>query len=55
MCSFLVSTVVGYTQKKLAAADKNFDNYSYVDAIAMKIAEGYKDEKCFKTRRLLFS
>jgi hypothetical protein len=37
---------------------KNFDNYSYVDAIATyeKVAEkGYKDEKMFqKTRRLLF-
>jgi hypothetical protein len=35
LCSFLVSTVSGYTQKKgVATADKNFDNYSYVDAIA---------------------
>jgi hypothetical protein len=46
---------VGYTQKKVAAADKNFDNYSYVDAIAMKSSRRNKDEKCFKTRRLLFS
>lgn len=49
---FLVSTVIGYTQKKgVAIADKNFDNYSYVDAIATyeKVAEkGYKDEKMFQ-------
>jgi hypothetical protein len=38
----------------VAAADKKFDNYSYVDAIATyeKVAaKGYKDEKCSKTRR----
>ena len=49
---FLVFTVVGYTQKKgVAAADKKFDNYSYVDAIATyeKVAaKGYKDEKMFQ-------
>ena len=49
---FLVSTVMGYAQKKgVAIADKNFDNYSYVDAIATyeKVAEkGYKDEKMFQ-------
>jgi hypothetical protein len=57
LCSFLVFTVVGYTQKKgVAAADKKFDNYSYVDAIATyeKVAKGYKDEKCSKTRRLYY-
>ncbi|RDI49470.1 OmpA family protein [Flavobacterium glaciei] len=49
---FLVSTVLGYAQKKgVAIADKNFENYSYVDAIATyeKIADkGYKDEKMFQ-------
>ena len=41
----------GYSQKsKVAAADKKYDNNSYVDAIATyeRIAEkGYKDEKMF--------
>jgi hypothetical protein len=34
----------------VAAADKKFDNYSYVDAIATyeKVAKGYKDEKMFQ-------
>ena len=49
---FLVSTLVGYTQKKgVTIADKKFENYSYVDAIAIyeKVAEkGYKDEKMFR-------
>lgn len=49
---FFVSTVMGYAQKKgVLIADKNFDNYSYVDAIATyeKVAEkGYKDEKMFQ-------
>ncbi|OUD30666.1 flagellar motor protein MotB, partial [Flavobacterium sp. FPG59] len=43
---------MGYAQKKgVAIADKNFDNYSYVDAIATyeKVADkGYKDEKMFQ-------
>jgi hypothetical protein len=50
---------LGIQKKGVAAADKNFDNYSYVDAnrtTYMKVAEkGYKDEKNVqKTRRLLF-
>jgi outer membrane protein OmpA-like peptidoglycan-associated protein/tetratricopeptide (TPR) repeat protein len=49
---FLVSSLVGYTQKKgVTTADKKFENYSYVDAIAIyeKVAEkGYKDEKMFR-------
>jgi hypothetical protein len=50
LCSFLVFTVVGYTQKGVAA-DKKFDNYSYVDAIATyeKVAaKDIKTKKCSK-------
>jgi hypothetical protein len=42
---------MGYTQKKRLAAQINFDNYSYVDAIATyeKVAEkDIKTRKCFK-------
>ena len=49
---FLACSVVGQAQKKgVAIADKNFNNYSYVDAIATyeKVADkGYKDEKMFQ-------
>ncbi|MEY3501044.1 MAG: hypothetical protein RL308_2716 [Bacteroidota bacterium] len=42
----------GYSQKsKIAAADKKYDSYSYVDAIKTyeRVAEkGYKDEKMFQ-------
>ena len=41
----------GYAQKaKIAAADKQYDRYAYVDAIATyeRVAQkGYKDEKMF--------
>jgi hypothetical protein len=42
---------VGIQKKGVALQIKNFDNYSYVDAIATyeKVAEkGYKDEKMFQ-------
>lgn len=43
---------LGYSQKsKVAAADKKYDSYSYVDAIKTyeRVAEkGYKDEKMFQ-------
>jgi hypothetical protein len=32
----------------VAAADKKFDNYSYVDTYEKVAAKGYKDEKCSK-------
>ena len=45
-------TLQGYTQKaKVAAADKQYDRYAYVDAIATyeRVAQkGYKDEKMFQ-------
>jgi hypothetical protein len=34
LCSFLVFTVGIYQKKRCGTADKKFDNYSYVDAIA---------------------
>jgi hypothetical protein len=39
---------------RVAIADKNFDNYSYVDAIATHESseKGIKTRKCFKTRLL---
>jgi hypothetical protein len=53
-CSFFSIHSSRIYSKGVAAADKKFDNYSYVDAIATyeKVAaKGYKDEKCSKTRR----
>ena len=53
-CSLLFSvwTLNGYSQKaKVAAADKQYERYSYVDAISVyeRVAEkGYKDEKMFQ-------
>ena len=48
----LLITVHGFGQKKsVTSADKNFESYAYVDAIATyeKVAEkGYKDEKMFR-------
>jgi outer membrane protein OmpA-like peptidoglycan-associated protein/tetratricopeptide (TPR) repeat protein len=48
----IVVALQGYSQKaKVAAADKKYDRYAYVDAIATyeRIAEkGYKDEKMFQ-------
>jgi hypothetical protein len=48
----IVVTLQGYSQKaKVAAADKKYDRYAYVDAIATyeRVAEkGYKDEKMFQ-------
>ena len=42
----------GFAQKaKVAAADKNYERFAYVDAIATyeRVAEkGYKDEKMFQ-------
>ncbi|MDD5150917.1 MAG: OmpA family protein [Flavobacterium sp.] len=52
--STLLSVFVfqGFSQKaKVAAADKQYDNYAYVDAIATyeRVAQkGYKDEKMFQ-------
>jgi len=49
---FGVFTHIGYSQKaKVAAADKQYERYSYVDAIAVyeRVAEkGYKEEKMFQ-------
>ncbi|MFI0491765.1 OmpA family protein [Flavobacterium sp.] len=49
---FSVFALNGYSQKaKVAAADKQYERYSYVDAIAVyeRVAEkGYKDEKMFQ-------
>lgn len=48
----IVIALQGYSQKaKVAAADKKYDRYAYVDAIATyeRVAEkGYKDEKMFQ-------
>ncbi|MCI4443280.1 MAG: OmpA family protein [Lentimicrobium sp.] len=48
----IVVALQGYSQKaKVAAADKKYDRYAYVDAIATyeRVAEkGYKDEKMFQ-------
>jgi outer membrane protein OmpA-like peptidoglycan-associated protein/tetratricopeptide (TPR) repeat protein len=48
----IVVVLQGYSQKaKVAAADKKYDRYAYVDAIATyeRVAEkGYKDEKMFQ-------
>ena len=48
----ILVTLQGYSQKaKVAAADKKYDRYAYVDAIATyeRVAEkGYKDEKMFQ-------
>jgi len=48
----IVVALKGYSQKaKVAAADKKYDRYAYVDAIATyeRVAEkGYKDEKMFQ-------
>lgn len=47
----LVIAVQAYGQKDVAAGDKKYDNYSYIDAIATyeRVAEkGYKDEKMFQ-------
>ncbi|MFV8377105.1 OmpA family protein [Flavobacterium sp. LB1P71] len=56
--NFIYSTILfsvvhlGYAQKaKVAGADKQYDNYAYVDAIATyeRVAEkGYKNEKMFQ-------
>jgi outer membrane protein OmpA-like peptidoglycan-associated protein/tetratricopeptide (TPR) repeat protein len=54
VCSLLLGilAIQGYSQKaKVAAADKQYDRYAFVDAIATyeRIAEkGYKDEKMFQ-------
>lgn len=52
-CTLLIVIALqGYSQKaKVAAADKKYDRYAYVDAIATyeRVAEkGYKDEKMFQ-------
>ncbi len=52
--SIILSVIVlqGYAQKtKLAAADKQYERYAYIDAIAIyeRVAnKGYKDEKMFQ-------
>lgn len=49
---FSLSSLCGYSQKaKLAEADKQFDQYAYVDAITIyeRVAEkGYKEEQLFQ-------
>ena len=49
---FSLMIIQGHAQKaKLAAADKQYDRYSYIDAIATyeRVAQkGYKDEKMFQ-------
>lgn len=49
---FSIFVPTGYSQKaKIAAADKQYERFSYVDAIAVyeRVAEkGYKDEKMFQ-------
>jgi hypothetical protein len=48
LCSFLVIHSGGYQKKKGAAADKKFDNYSYVDAIATYEVAAKGIKKCSK-------